>query len=341
LSSGDWNTFNNKYGSGSSPTFASLSVSGQSSANNIWINGSWLNSSSTLYIGGASGAPVTMYANGNFNPIADATYGLGGGGNRWLGITAISTYTNNLSPISGGGITVWDSVNPVYDNAYGLGSGSNRWAEIVAINGYFNAIDCSGLVHGGGGSGDAFQVGDDIYIVDINNANRLSLQGAQDRSQGGIQFGSGGPYVYKDGSYMRVNCGWIVDGYIVASSWASTSQYGPLYRNSSGQIGYNTSSERFKDNINSIEDCSWLYNLRPVTFDWKDPERAKSDGIQLGLIAEEVNEQCSQLVFQDSEGKPEGVHYEWLGVPLLVEIKKLRNRVEALESQLKQNQAAA
>jgi hypothetical protein len=57
------------------------------------------------------------------------------------------------------------------------------------------------------------------------------------------------------------------------------------------------------------------------------------------LIAEEVNEQCPQLVFQDREGTPEGVHYEWLGIPLLVEVKKLRKRVETLESQLK-NQIA-
>ena len=59
------------------------------------------------------------------------------------------------------------------------------------------------------------------------------------------------------------------------------------------------------------------------------------------MIAEEVNELYPGLVYYDSEGKPEGVHYEWLGVPLIVEMKKLRNRVEALENQLKQNPTAA
>jgi len=59
------------------------------------------------------------------------------------------------------------------------------------------------------------------------------------------------------------------------------------------------------------------------------------------LIAEEVNELCPELVFLDAEGEPEGVHYEWLGIPLIVEIKKLHKRIETLENQLKQNQIAA
>jgi hypothetical protein len=75
-----------------------LGVTGQASANNFWINGSWLNSSSTLYIGGASGAPVTMYMNGNVNPISDNSYGLGSGSNRWQGIVAVNGYFNNLYP---------------------------------------------------------------------------------------------------------------------------------------------------------------------------------------------------------------------------------------------------
>ncbi|MCW4029427.1 MAG: tail fiber domain-containing protein [Candidatus Bathyarchaeota archaeon] len=239
-------------------------------------------------------------------------------------LDASTVFTDHLNSASGDGIYIIDTLKP--------------YGSSINISG---RVDSDSVIHGGGSNGDAFQVGDDIYIVDINNANRLSLQGAGDRSQAGIQFGSGGPYIYKDGSYMRVGSNWVVDGLIVASSWANTTQYGPLYRNSNGQIGYNTSSIRFKDNICNVTDCSWVYNLRPVSFDWKDQERAKTEGTQLGLIAEEVNQQCPQLVFKDKEGTPEGVHYEWLGVPLLVEIKKLRSRVEALENQLKLTQTAA
>ena len=228
---------------------------------------------------------------------------------KWVDATYV--YTNNINSLSGGAISVYVS------------------------------LDCSTVIHGGGSSGDAFKVGDDIYLVDVNSANRLSLQGAFDRSQAGIQFGSGGMWLYRDSAYLRCSSGFIADGYLAAASWANTTQYGPLYRNASGQIGYNTSSLRFKENISDVEDCSWLYNLRPVTFDSKDEQRRQSEGRQIGLIAEEVNEICPQLVFVDAEGQPEGVHYEWLGIPLIVEMKKLHKRIEALENRLKQNQIAA
>jgi hypothetical protein len=230
---------------------------------------------------------------------------------------ASNIYVDHLNSATGQGIYLMDTLKP---------HGS-------AIN-IAGRVDSTGVIHAGGGSGDAFQVGDDILMVDVNNANRLSLQGMQDRAQAGIQFGSGGPYIYRDSNYMRVGAGWIVDGYIVAASWANTSQYGPLYRNSSGQIGYNTSSKRYKENIEPVKDCSWVYQLQPVTFEWKDDERAKAEGTQLGLIAEEVYKQCPQLIWLDNEGEPEGVHYEWLGIPLLVELKKLRKELNELKAKL-------
>jgi len=268
--------------------------------------------------------------------------------------------TNNVFAITAGdnGVNQDTYIVPQNPSQGGLGLGTStypfKWVDATYV--FTNAItslsggaisisvslDCNTVIHGGGSSGDAFKVGDDIFLVDVNNANRLALQGAQDRTQAGIQFGSGGMWLYRDSAYLRCSSGsgFVVDGYIVAASWANTTQYGPLYRNSSGQIGYNISSERFKDNINTVDDCSWIYNLRPVTFDWKEKERAKAEGTQLGLIAEEVHKQYPQLTWLDSEGKPEGVHYEWLGVPLIVEIKKLHKRIETLEDQFKKKQAA-
>ena len=68
----------------------------------------------------------------------------------------------------------------------------------------------------------------------------------------------------------------------------------------------------------------------------------------MGLIAEEVNAIYPQLTWLDDVGQPEGVHYEWLGVPMLVEMQKLKTqndslqkRIEALETQLTSNPTAA
>ena len=91
------------------------------------------------------------------------------------------------------------------------------------------------------------------------------------------------------------------------------------------------SSKRFKDNIKDLVNTEWLYSLRPVSFDWKEKGREPN---QMGFIAEEVNEIHPQLVWLDKEGLPEGVHYEWLGIPIIVEMKKLKHRIEELESKL-------
>jgi len=149
-------------------------------------------------------------------------------------------------------------------------------------------------------------------------------------------------YLWNNGGYIRQSGGYgfVADGYLVVGTLSSGSS-GPLYIDGYHRISYYSSSIRYKENIETAEDASWIYNLRPVNFDWKDPNRAKEEGRQLGLIAEEVNALCPQLTWLDSEGRPEGVHYEWLGVPLLVEVKKLYKRVEALENQLKQNPTAA
>ncbi len=119
-----------------------------------------------------------------------------------------------------------------------------------------------------------------------------------------------------------------------------TSNYIPLYLDQYGVVSRNSSTIRGKENVQELPDCSWLYDLRSVSFDWKDQKRAQLEGTQMGLIAEEVHEVCPNLTWLDKEGKPEGVHYEWLGIPLLVEVKKLRNRIEVLENQLKQNRTA-
>ncbi len=209
-----------------------------------------------------------------------------------------------------------------------LGSTARPFEGIVT-----KKISSTGVIHGGGSSGDAFQVDDDTFLVDINQANRLSLQGMQNRTQAGIQFGSGGPYVYLDSNVMRVDTNWVVDGYLVIGSLQSGTNYGPLYRNNYGQISYNVSSERYKDNIVVAEDCSWIYALRPMTFEWKNGERAKAESTQLGLTAE-VHKLYPQLTWLDKEGKPEGVHYEWLAVPLLIELKKLRKGFNELKTKL-------
>ena len=84
----------------------SMNVTSQCEASNFWVSGSWLNSSSTLYIGGSSGAYVTIFGNGSFDPTVDNSFGLGSGGNAWQGVVAYTLYTNTLIPKAGYGYPV-------------------------------------------------------------------------------------------------------------------------------------------------------------------------------------------------------------------------------------------
>lgn len=151
-------------------------------------------------------------------------------------------------------------------------------------------------------------------------------------------------YLWNNGGYIRQSggSGFIVDGSLSIGAprndySASAGVYkGPLYLYTvnagyGGVISIGNSSIRYKEKIQPIQDASWLYNLHPMTFEFKDKAQ-KGAGRFVGLAAEEVNEQCPMLAWTDEEGKPEGVHYEWLAVPMIVELQKLRMEVDQLKT---------
>ncbi len=84
------------------------------------------------------------------------------------------------------------------------------------------------------------------------------------------------------------------------------------------------SSRRVKKNIKDLRiDSSRLFQLRPVSYDWKD------GGKSFGLIAEEVQEILPELVILDPQtNEPYSVNYELLSVLLLDEIKKMKQSVD-------------
>jgi hypothetical protein len=102
-----------------------------------------------------------------------------------------------------------------------------------------------------------------------------------------------------------------------------------VYVTSSGQLGVQGSSERFKTDIATMTpDSEKLQQLRPVTFHYKtDPDKVT----QYGLIAEEVAQVYPELVIRDDSGKIMGVHYEELAPLLLNEIQR-QQRINAQQA---------
>jgi hypothetical protein len=99
-----------------------------------------------------------------------------------------------------------------------------------------------------------------------------------------------------------------------------------VFVTSTGQLGVQASSERYKTDILPMPDFSAKLNrLRPVTFHYTmDPNGPP----QYGLIAEEVDKVYPELVIRDRAGKIQGVHYEELAPMLLREAQKQQAALE-------------
>jgi trimeric autotransporter adhesin len=105
-----------------------------------------------------------------------------------------------------------------------------------------------------------------------------------------------------------------------------------VFVSSSGQLGVAPSSERFKQDIHSMDKTSEaILALKPVTFRYKhelDPE-----GIpQFGLVAEQVEKVNPDLVARDADGKVYTVRYEAVNAMLLNEFLKEHRTVQELKS---------
>lgn len=93
-----------------------------------------------------------------------------------------------------------------------------------------------------------------------------------------------------------------------------------------------TSALKYKENINEITSSNIIYNLRPVTFDWK-----KDGSHDVGLIAEEVGDHMVELVSKDKEGNVEGVKYSKLTSLLIKAVQDQQKEINELKSLLNKN----
>jgi hypothetical protein len=105
-----------------------------------------------------------------------------------------------------------------------------------------------------------------------------------------------------------------------------------VYVTSSGQLGFQASSERYKTDIQPMQEfAAKLNQLRPVTFHYKtDPKGVQ----QYGLIAEEVDKVYPELVIRDQKGQIQGVHYEELAPMLLSEVQQQAAEIRDLKQQV-------
>jgi hypothetical protein len=105
--------------------------------------------------------------------------------------------------------------------------------------------------------------------------------------------------------------------------------YRDLYITDSGQIGYVSSSRKYKTEIVDMEEIDWLYRLRPVNFNYKDDLQGRK---QYGLIAEEVEKVNASFVSYNKDKQPETVTYSDLIPVLLKALQDQKKKIDELES---------
>ncbi len=120
-----------------------------------------------------------------------------------------------------------------------------------------------------------------------------------------------------------------IDGIVRIRQWTISGIGSTVQATSSGDLFKTISSKRFKTNIEPLENSDAVFDLEPVSFDWK-----KSGVSDVGLIAEDVAEKIEKLTVFDKDGRPESVRYELLSVYLLDAVKQLKAENENLKKRL-------
>lgn len=109
-----------------------------------------------------------------------------------------------------------------------------------------------------------------------------------------------------------------------------------VFITSSGLLGVNLSSEKYKEDIVNIQiDPQKVYQIQPVEFKYKEGhinEEAKDQRF-IGLIAEQLDEiGLTQFVEYDENGSPDSVKYSMLSLALIETVKDLNTRLLNLEN---------
>jgi hypothetical protein len=156
-----------------------------------------------------------------------------------------------------------------------------------------------------------------------------------------LGFGAGAGLTSGSNNIMIANAGMSSDNstirigdpqtstYIAGISGVTVSGGTPVVINLNGQLGVETSSRRYKEDIQNMGEASnGLLKLRPVTFHYKKPDPDGTKPLEYGLIAEEVADVYPDLVVRGQDGQIESVQYQKLPAMLLNELQKQYRNAE-------------
>jgi hypothetical protein len=170
-----------------------------------------------------------------------------------------------------------------------------------------------------------------LYYNTTGNYNiAIGLNAGSSLTTGSSNIDIGNLGVATEGNTIRIGDSNQTRAFIAGIYGAAALTNGTtVYVDSTGRLGTNPSSRRYKDNIADMDEASTaLMKLRPVTFHYKSDRNPAGRSLQYGLIAEEVAEVYPGLVAHSADGKIETVMYQYLPAMLLNEYQKQQRIIE-------------
>jgi hypothetical protein len=277
-------------------TFGSLSAQAQ------WTNcsGSTAGNDCLGYsvLGSNSGGSNAVF--GNYSMHSNTT----GTGNAALGQNALYSNTTGVANTAAGYQALYSETSGYWNTAVG----------IEALRSVTTGSDNVGIGYGAG------------FNITTGSTN--------------IAIGSQGSS--SDNGVIRIggSSGYGANGFYAAGIFGTTVSSGDAVEvviGSDGQLGTVNSSIRFKKDVHEMGTVSdRLFQLRPVTYHYKQAYANGSEPIEYGLIAEEVAKVYPDLVVKNTDGQIQTVQYQKLTPMMLNELQKQHQLLEEQKAKIAQ-----
>lgn len=165
----------------------------------------------------------------------------------------------------------------------------------------------------------------------ITTGSKNTILGAYNGNQGGVDIRTASNHIVisdGDGTPRQFH---NASGHFYLTSINTGAGTNALrYSNVTGQVTYDTSSLRYKDNVrDSVYGLSHVLQMRSTQFEYKDDGRS-----DVGLIAEELQPIIPELVGIDKQGRADSVSYDRMVSVLVKAIQELNAKVEAQAAEI-------
>lgn len=263
--------------------------------------------------------------------------------NTATGASALADNTTGDYNTATGGSALFDNTTGAYNTATGLAAlFSNSTGFYNSATGYEalyanstgsenTAIGAYALYYSSTGSSNT-AIGYDALYNNYYGTGNIAIGfnsgvDISESSNNSIEIGNRG--VGTDNGTIRIGTANTQTSFYAAGvSGVQISDGVPVYINSNGQLGTVNSSIRFKEDVHDMADASdKLFQLRPVTYRYKQAYQDGSKPVDYGLIAEEVAQVYPDMVARDASGQILTVQYQKLTPMLLNEVQKQHSQL--------------